>query len=157
MQLGSSVVVNKSKQEVWNFLAEPQNIGKWDRGVKAVEAGEADVSPGEGFEFTTVGHDAARSNEGRMSYRIGRTDPEAGCRVDLVSQDGNARYFKSAYWWLGVKETSGSGAERKSRVECLVHFDLRLRYVWLAPVLFFMKGAIRRDLIGLKRVLEGAG
>jgi hypothetical protein len=89
-----------------------------------------------------------------MRYRIGETDPEAGCRVDLISQDGNARYFKSASWWFRVLEQSETEFSGGSRIECVVHFDLRLRYIWLAPVLFFMKGAIRRDLVCLKRVLE---
>lgn len=90
-----------------------------------------------------------------MDYRITQTDPEAGCRVDLTSQDGNARYFKSAWWSLRVVDQSGS-VSRRSRVECAVHFQLRTRYFWLAPILFVMRGAIRRDLLDLKRVLESA-
>jgi len=70
--------------------------------------------------------------------------------VDLVSHDHNAQFFKSAYWWFGVHELG----ETRSRVECLVHFDLRFRYVWLAPVLFFFRRGIQRDLVGLKRVLK---
>lgn len=154
MQFAGDIVVNKSKEEVWGFLAEPQNIPKWDRGVKAIEPGKMPRSSEEGFEFTTVGYDAAALNQGRMSYRIGQTGLEAGCRVDLISHDGNARYFKSAYWLFRVQQ-SESGP-KSSRIECSVHFDLRLRYVWLAPVLFFMKGALNRDLIGLKRTLESA-
>ncbi len=108
------------------------------------------------MNFTTVGHDAAAPNHGRMTYRIGQTDPEAGCRIDLVSHDGNARYFKSAYWSFRVIEQSEAGCNNRSRIESVVHFNLRVRYAWLAPILFFMKGAINRDLIGLKRVLESA-
>jgi hypothetical protein len=33
---------------------------------------------------------------------------------------------------------------------------MRLRYVWLALILFLMRSALQRDLIGLKRVLESA-
>lgn len=154
MQLATNIVVNKSKEEIWGFLAEPQNIAKWDRGVKAVEPGKVALPSEECFEFTTVGYDAAAPNQGRMSYRIGQMDPEGGCRVDLISHGGNARYFKSAYWLFRVQQLE-SGSKR-SRIECSVHFDLRLRYVWLAPILFFMKGAINSDMIGLKRVLESA-
>jgi len=104
MQLMSDIVVNKTKDEVWSFLADPQNVAKWDRGVKAVEPHKTTAPPGEGFEFTTVGHDSAAPNHGRMRYRIGQSDPEAGCSVDLVSHDGNARYFESASWWFRVVE-----------------------------------------------------
>ncbi len=156
MQLASDIVVNKSKEDVWSFLADPQNVAKWDRGVKAVETDKQVLAMGEGFEFTTVAHDAAAPNQGRMRYRIGQTDREAGCRVDLISQEGNARYFKSASWSFRVVEQSKAGSNIQSRIECVVHFNLRLRYLWLAPVLFWMKGAIRRDLIGLKGVLESA-
>ncbi len=51
MQLASDIIVNKSKEEVCSFFADPQNVAKWDRGVKAVEPGKATVLPGEGFEF----------------------------------------------------------------------------------------------------------
>lgn len=154
MKIGSDIVVNKGKDEVWTFLADPQNIVKWDRGVKAVEAREATALPGEGFEFTTVGHDDAGPNHGRMRYRIAESDPEAGCRVDLVSRDGNARYFKSATWLFRVVEQTETQSSKRSRIECVVRFNLRPRYVWIAPVLFFMKGAINRDLMALKRALE---
>lgn len=156
MQLSSHIVVNKGKDEVASFLADPQNVAKWDRGVKAVERREAMIPVGEGFEFTTVGYDAAAPNHGRMCYRIGQTDPEAGCRVDLVSHDGNARYFKSASWSFRVVGQPETASNKRSRVECVVRFNLRLRYVWLAPILFVMKGAIKRDLMALKRVLESA-
>ena len=155
MQLSSSIVINKAKEEVWKFLAEPQNISKWDRGVRAVEAEQTGVLPSQGFEFTTLGYDAA-SQRGRMTYRIGQTDPDAGCRVDLISRDGNARYFKSAYWLFRVAELPNDRASSRSRVECLVHFDVRLPYIWMAPILFLMRSALQRDLVGLKRVLESA-
>ncbi|HEX7360329.1 MAG TPA: hypothetical protein VF283_07540 [Bryobacteraceae bacterium] len=156
MKLGSHIVVNKNKEEVWSFLADPQNISKWDRGVRAVEPGTSTVLPGEGFEFTTIGHDASAPDHGRMAYRVGQTDPDAGCRVDLVNRDGNARYFKSAYWSFRVIGQSGIGSDNRARIECLVDFSLRARYLWLAPILYFMRRAIYRDLIGLKRVLECA-
>lgn len=156
MQLASHIVVNKGKDEVSSFLANPQNVAKWDRGVKAVEPRKATAPLGVGFEFTTVGHDAAAPNHGRMCYRIGQTDSEAGCRVDLISHDGNARYFKSGSWSFRVVEQPETASNKRSRVECVVRFSLRLRYVWLAPILFVMKGAINRDLMALKRALESA-
>lgn len=156
MQLASDIVVNKGKDEVWSFLADPQNVTKWDRGVKTVELSKTAVTPAEGFEFTTVGHDGAAPNHGRMRYRIGQTDPQAGCRVDLVSRDGNACYFESASWSFRVLEQPETTSNKRSRIECVVRFKLRPRYAWLAPILFLMKGAINRDLMALKRVLESA-
>ena len=156
MQLASDIVVNKGRDEVWSFLSDPQNVTKWDRGVKAVEPRKATAPLGEGFEFTTVGHDGAAPNHGRMRYRIGQMDPEAGCRVDLISHDGNARYFECASWSFSVVDQPETASNKRSRIECVVRFNLRLRYVWLVPILFFMKGAINRDLMALKRVLESA-
>lgn len=92
MRLSSNIVIDKSKDEVWNFLAESQNIAKWDRGVKAIEAVEAGMSPGKVFVFTTVGYDIA-SNQGRMTYQIRRTEPVTGCRIDLISREGCLSIF----------------------------------------------------------------
>jgi len=47
MQFASVVVVNKSKEDIWNFPADPQNVSKWDRGVKALELGEGALPKGE--------------------------------------------------------------------------------------------------------------
>jgi len=45
---------------------------------------------------------------------------------------------------------------RRTRITCAVEFTLRLRYLFLAPVLYLMRRAISDDLERLRRALEAA-
>jgi hypothetical protein len=77
-------------------------------------------------------------------------DPvEKDCRVELTSRTGNARFFRAAHWHFRVED-----APQGSRVLFSTEFRLRVRYLLVAPVLYFMKSAIHRDLVSLKSVLE---
>lgn len=151
MRLESNVVVHRSPEEVWAYLGNVSNISEWDRGVAATETSSAN-SPGVGFEFNTLAHARGASKDGgwgKMSYRITKTDPIEGCVVQLTSTTGNARYFKSAEWRFRVE-----AVPEGSRVFCAAVFKLRVRYLFMAPVLMGMKKAIRRDLELLKQSLE---
>ena len=53
MRLECTIVIHRKAEEVWRFLAEPSNLAKWDRGVAAVEAKDANAPAGVGFEFTS--------------------------------------------------------------------------------------------------------
>jgi hypothetical protein len=81
-----------------------------------------------------------------MSYRVTEVDPPHHYRV--VTHSG---FFKEAHWYFRL-EPVGSG----TRVICITDFTLRLRYLFLAPVLLLVtrRGAIQTDLEYLKRVLE---
>jgi len=139
---------------VWAYLGDVSNVAQWDRGVAATEA-TSPAAPGVGFEFDTLAlrnGKPAENGWGKMSYRITQIDPVNGCTVQLTSNTGNARYFKSAAWRFRVEAESGG-----SRVFCTAEFTLRWQYVLLAPVLYGMKNAIRTDLEQLKRVLESPG
>jgi uncharacterized protein YndB with AHSA1/START domain len=149
MRLESTIVIRRKAEEVWKFLTEPSNLAKWDRSVAMVEVPDASAPAGVGFEFTTVGYDS-RSDHGRMTYRVTEADPaEKDCRVELTSRAGNARFFSAAQWHFRVED-----APQGSRVLFSTEFRLRVRYLLLAPVLYFMKSAIHRDLVSLKSVLE---
>jgi uncharacterized protein YndB with AHSA1/START domain len=152
MHLDSSILIARPPERVWRFLGDIDNIPKWDRGVAAVTHGASGVT-GVGFEFDTVADMGAQtdaSRNGRMSYRIAEVDPDRHqCRVELTSRDGNARYFKSAWWTFRAV-----GAEGGTRLMCSVDFVLRVRWLVLAPVLYMMRGAITKDLRRLKAVLE---
>jgi hypothetical protein len=150
MRLESSIFVARAPEVVGRWLGDVGNVAKWDRGV-----GEARViSDGAmrvGAEFETVGLAGARDGagtQGRMGYRLAEVEGNRSV-VELTSREGNARFFRRASWEFRIEEAEGG-----SVVVCVADFQVRRRYWFMAPVLFFMKGAIRRDLEGLKRAVE---
>lgn len=150
MRLESSILIRRSPEEIWAFLGTVENVPKWDRGVGGVRQ-TSQGPPGVGMEFQTLayGTDADEVKAGRMSYRIVKADPVDGCRVELTNTDGNARYFKSASWNFRVEP-----APEGSPLTCVAEFTLRLRYLFLGPVLYAKRSAIQFDLEALKRALE---
>lgn len=153
MHLETRILVRRKPEDVWSYLSEHSNVPAWDRGVGSVRQ-NPDTEPGVGFEFSTFvtesGSDS-KGERGKMSYRVTEADPVNGCTLQLTNSDGNARYFKGAKWRFRVDE-----APEGALVTCAVLFKLRLKYMFLAPVFFLMRGAIHRDLESLKRVLENA-
>jgi hypothetical protein len=85
-----------------------------------------------------------------MAYEVAAVGPE-GSTVRLISTTGNARYFKDAAWHCRLDPVPDG-----TRVTCAAEFTLRLRYLFLAPVLYLMRRAIRDDLERVRRVLEAA-
>jgi hypothetical protein len=151
VRLQSSVSIRRPREQVLDFLGNIANISAWDRGVARAETAQH-TTPRVGFEFATFAHPGARDERGewgKMSYRITEIDPVRGCTVELTSRTGNARYFRSGEWRFRVEV-----APEGSRVFCESHFKLRARYLFLAPVFFLLRGAIRNDLEKLKRALE---
>jgi uncharacterized protein YndB with AHSA1/START domain len=149
VQLSANIVIERSPEQVWAYLGDPDNVAKWDRGVAAVETPRG--PRGAGFEFDTIAHDRFQLRDrGRMSYRISEVNPEAGrCVVELTSRTGNARFFKRAEWRFEV-EPAGRGAQ----LTCTAVFALRLRYLFLAPLMYFKRDAILMDLSLLKKAIE---
>ncbi len=150
MQLAANILIERSPEQVWANLGDPANVAKWDRGVAKVE--ETSTAPrGVGFEFDTIAHDRLHlPDQGRMSYRISEVNPEAGrCVVELTSRTGNAQFFKTAAWRFEV-QPAGQG----TLLTCTAEFALRLRYLFLAPLLYLKKDAILMDLTLLKSAIE---
>jgi hypothetical protein len=153
MQLETRILVRRKPEDVWSYLGEYSTVPEWDRGVGSVRH-NPDTAAGVGFEFSTFGMESgsdSNAEHGKMSYRITEIDAVKGCTVQLTNSDGNARYFKEAKWSFKVDE-----APDGALVTCAVLFKLRLKYIFLTPVFFLMRGAIHRDLEGLKRALENA-
>lgn len=150
MQLASHILIDRTPQQVWEFLGDPANVAKWDRGVAKVEEGSS-IPRGEGFEFDTIAHDGLNlPDRGRMSYRISKVSPEDGlCVVELTSRTGNARFFKSAAWRFESK-----AMDRGTLLTCTAEFVLRLRYLFLAPLFYLKRDAILMDLKLLKSAIE---
>jgi len=149
MRLRAEVIVRRTPAEVAAFLGDVRNIPVWDRGVAGVRV-PADATPGVGFAFETLGHAGSGAGDGRMAYEVSALGPE-GSTVRLTSTTGNARYFKDAAWHIRLDPVPAG-----TRVTCAAQFTLRLRYLFLAPVLYLMRHAIRDDLERLRRVIEAA-
>ena len=149
MQLQTEVTVRRAPHDVAAFLGDVRNIPLWDRGVAEVRTRQ-DAVPGVGFAFETIGRpgSAPGAEDGRMAYEVSSVDSK-GSTVRLTSTTGNARYFKDAAWHFRLDP-----AAEGTRITCVADFTLRLRYLFLAPVLYLLRRAIRADLERLKRLLE---
>jgi Polyketide cyclase / dehydrase and lipid transport len=153
MRLESSIVIRQKTHEVCRFLADPLNVPKWDRGVAAVEVMGEGNPQGIGCEFATLGYSASLPDRGRMDYRVteAESDGRESC-VELISRTGNARFFRAARWRQHVEDVLEG-----SRVTVVAEFQLRARYLLLAPVLRILgPSALRKDMRSLKRSLENA-
>jgi hypothetical protein len=150
MHLKSHVFIACTSQEVWEFLGNPANVSKWDRGVAGVEE-TSSIPHGAGFEFDTIAHAKFDlPDQGRMSYRIKEVDAAAArCVVELTSTTGNARFFKSASWHFQVQPTVGG-----IWLTCVAVFDVHRRYFFLPLLLSLKKNAISMDLNFLKQAIE---
>ena len=149
MHLSADVVVHRTPEAVTAFLGDVRNVPRWDRGVGSVHVPDAGAS-GVGFAFETLGHPGSAADDGRMAYEVSAAGPE-GSTVRLTSTDGNARYFKNAAWHFRLDPVPDG-----TRITCVAEFTLHFRYLFLAPVLFFTRRAIRTDLEHLRDVLEAA-
>jgi hypothetical protein len=83
-----------------------------------------------------------------MAYRVAEAEGNRSV-VELTSRDGSARFFCRATWEFRIEPFRGG-----STVICVADFEVRRRYWFMVPVLFFMKSAIHRDLVGLKKAVE---
>src|SRR5215831_2767964 len=150
MRLRAEVIVRRTPAEVAAFLGDVRNIPSWDRGVAAVRTAP-DAQPGVGFAFETLGHPgAAGAEDGRMAYEVSAVGPE-GSTLRLTSTSGNARYFRDAAWHCRLDPVPEG-----TRLTCVAEFTLRWRYLFLAPILYLMRRAIRADLERIRRALEAA-
>lgn len=141
MHFEERVQIARSPEQVWDFFEDLSNLPKWDRGVAKVERTSGQGGVGS-TTFDTIGHRERR----RMSYQVTELDPPHQYRA--VTRSG---VFKEAEWHFRLEPVGGG-----TRVVCATDFTLRLRYLWLAPLLFLVTrlGAIRTDLEHLKRALE---
>lgn len=140
MRFVSSVLVSRSREEVWRFFEALENLPRWDRSVERVEWTSG--GPGRlGSTFDTVG-DRGR---GRMSYCVA-----AAVEPVYLEAATDSGYFKDARWSFTLARVAA-----ETLVTCTVDFVLRRRYAVLAaPLRLTASRALRRDLDRLKRVIE---
>jgi len=147
MRLESSIVIGKAPEEVWALLGPVENIAKWDRGVARTVAKTERADGPIGMEFSTFA-DGPRSNHGRMDYKIVEARADC-CKIQLTNGDGNARFFRTAYWMFRTEPD-----QKGTLLHCLAEFELRFRYLFLAPILYWKRSALDVDLGYLKRFIE---
>jgi Polyketide cyclase / dehydrase and lipid transport. len=145
MHLESQIVIHREPSDVWKFLGSVENIATWDRGVVRTTTTKA-TPGGVGTAFSTFAR--ADSDWGKMSYRIAESGPDY-CKVQLTSRDGNARFVKDGCWIFRT-EPHPEG----TLVKCCVEFSLKLRYLFLAPLLWLSRSRMFTDLELLKRAVE---
>src|SRR5262245_10047518 len=111
-------------------MGDVHNIPRWDRGVASVRVAGGDT-PGVGFGFERAGRPGSTvADDGRMAYEVSAVGPDAST-VRLTSTTGNARYFRDAAWHFRLDPVAGG-----TRITCVAEFTLRIRYLFLAPVLY---------------------
>jgi hypothetical protein len=148
MRLRAEVLVRRSPEVVTAFMSNVRNIPSWDRGVASVRVAEG-TPAGVGFRFETHGPPGSTvADDGRMAYEVSAVGPD-GSTVRLTSRTGNARYFRDAAWHFRLDPVVGG-----TRITCVAEFTLRIRYLFLAPVLYLMRRAIKDDLERLRQALE---
>jgi hypothetical protein len=145
MHLESQIVIHRDPVGVWQFLGSVENVAKWDRGVARTTT--ANASPGGvGTEFSTYAR--TDSDWGKMSYHIVESSP-SHCKLQLTSHEGNARFFKDAFWTFHTQSHPEG-----TLVTCYADFNFRFRYSLLAPLLYAKRSAIFTDLTLLKQAIE---
>jgi uncharacterized protein YndB with AHSA1/START domain len=147
MHLEQSVVIKRKPEEVWNFLGSVETIARWDRGVERTSTTRRASESPVGLEFDTFA-EGLGSDKGKMSYRIVDVGTDH-CTVQLTNSIGNARYFKRASWTFETRPDPNG-----TLLICTADFVTRLRYSFLAPLLYIKRSAISIDLECLKRVIE---
>lgn len=139
LKLSEQVDIGLPVDDVWSFFMDLSNLPRWDRGVATVEitSGDGEV----GSTFDTIGH----RGRGRMSYEV--TDLDENRRHTAVTRSGQFTWAE----WQFTLDPVASGTS----VTCTCRFSLRLRFVFLAPVLLLLGArGIRRDLALMKQVME---
>ena len=147
MYIEQSIVIKRTAEEVWTYLGSVENVAKWDRGVGRTSTTLKPTESSVGLEFDTFIEDS-ESGKGKMSYRICDIGP-ASCTVQLTSTTGNARFFKRASWRF-TTEPDPNG----TLLICSADFEVKLRFFWLAPLLYMKRSAISIDLECLKQAIE---
>ncbi|MES2379338.1 MAG: SRPBCC family protein [Bacteroidota bacterium] len=145
MHLNSSIVVPQTPQQVWALFEDPYFLPKWDRSVAEIIPTSANHHAVVGFTFDTVAPKKSWQKQGlRMSYRITENIPGYQTKIKLE----NSPMFKEAVWTMRFEAAPGG-----TLISCLADLELKLRYIFMAPLLWLNKGALLTDLSILKGVI----
>jgi hypothetical protein len=81
IRLHSETVVSLTRDQVWAFFEDVDNLAKWDRSVARVERTTSGPI-GVGYQFDTISPSGQR-----MSYRVSELIPKDRATIDLVNSD----------------------------------------------------------------------
>lgn len=146
VHLHSSIIVPQPPEQVWALFEDPYFLPKWDRSVAEIIPTSGDHHAAVGFTFDTIAPKKPWQKEGlRMSYRITENIPGYQTKIKLESSP----MFKEAVWTMRFEAAPNGGA----LITCLVDLELKLRYIFMAPLLWLNKSALLTDLSILKGVI----
>jgi uncharacterized protein YndB with AHSA1/START domain len=141
MTITSTIIVTRTREDVWSFLADLRNAPKWDRSIaRATLTSNGPVGTGATVETTSPGGK-------RQSFRIIAFE-----RPRLVRY----RLLRSPLFRLAVLTFSLEPAAAGTKITHEIRLRLR---PWLAPLLLPVLGLIGRralstDMSFLRRSLE---
>jgi hypothetical protein len=145
MHLELDIVVPQTTKQVWDLFSDPYFLVKWDRSVEQIIPTSQTPSGAVGFTFDTVAPlQKGQKKALRMSYSIIEHIPDYQTKIKLE----NSSMFKEAIWTMRV-EPVVSG----TLITCLLDIKVKLKYFFMAPILYFNKKAILIDLQYLKQAI----
>jgi hypothetical protein len=147
MRLQAAIVVERTNEQVWRFLNDPNNLARWDRSVARVVVTSAEPSVvGSTFDTIAPARNSSHNEGMRMSYRITDVVPNHQAKILLTASP----MFAHAEWIM-ITDPAPNGV----RIICQLDFTLRLTYSFLLPILLLTyRSAFRRDLTYLKQAIE---
>jgi uncharacterized protein YndB with AHSA1/START domain len=94
IRIEHSVVIDRSVDQVWDYLTDFQNTPKWDIGV--VETKQTSAGPaGLGTTFQNIGPFLGRNSV--REYRVTEVEPEQKISISLVSPSRLIQHAEISY------------------------------------------------------------
>ena len=144
IRIEHSVVIDRSVDQVWNYLTDFQNTPKWDIGV--VETKQTSAGPaGLGTTFQNIGPFLGRNSV--REYRVTEYEPEQKISISLVSPSRLIQHAEISYMF--------QPDEDRTRLTFSGSMELKGIYKLLQP--FLLQSAKKDgqgDLENLRRQLD---
>lgn len=145
MRLISTISIDRTPEQVWDFSMNVQNLARWDHSVDRVEVVKPGNQEGVGLQFDTIAPSRSDKPGKRMHYRATKGAAQKFYEAELFDDP----MFRYASWRFDLEPTPTG-----TLVTCTAVFKFSWRYLWLAPILRFSKSAITRDLGYFKARVE---
>jgi uncharacterized protein YndB with AHSA1/START domain len=144
IRIEHSVVIDRSVDQVWDYLTDFQNTPKWDIGV--VETKQTSAGPaGLGTTFQNIGPFLGRNSV--REYRVTEVEPEQKISISLVSPSRLIQHAEISYMF----QPDGD----RTRLTFSGSMELKGIYKLLQPFLLQRaKKDGRGDLENLRRQLD---
>ena len=145
MHLEASIIVPQPPNQVWDLFNDPYFLVKWDRSVEQIIPTSKKLAGAVGYTFDTIAPlKKGQKKALRMSYSIIEFVPDYHTKIQLE----NSPIFNEAIWTMRVEPETGG-----TLITCLVDLRVKLKYFFMAPVLYLSRKAISTDLHYLKQAI----